>query len=72
MRDATHIDDVFQYHSATAGQKAQYELIRATAKKLAEVILASCPPCADRTDALRKVRESVMTANAAIALRGVI
>jgi hypothetical protein len=40
------------------------------AKNFAEVILANCPSGADRSDAIRKIREARMTANAAIALNG--
>jgi hypothetical protein len=72
MRDATHIDDVFSYHAPTDEQVKSYEQLRAAAKEFARVILHECPACADRTDALRKVREAVMTANAAIALAGKI
>lgn len=46
--------------------------VRAAARDLVEVILTNCPPCADRTAAVRKVREAVMTANASIALDGLI
>lgn len=63
-----NLDDVFSYHPPKPGQPEAYERIRSAAKKLAAEILASCPDCADRAAAIRKVREAVMTANAAIAL----
>jgi len=72
MRDGTHLNDVFSYHSPQGDQAKQYETIRAAARGFAEVILVECPGCADRSDALRKVREAVMTANASIALQGKI
>lgn len=50
---------------------ARYQTIRAAALNLAEVIIASTPPCADQSAAIRKIREAVMTANAAIALGGI-
>lgn len=44
--------------------------IRQAAKYLAEHIIRACPRSADRSAALRKVREAVMTANASIVLEG--
>jgi hypothetical protein len=62
------IETLFTYHPTREGQPQQYEEIRAAAKQFAKVIVANCPPCADTTVAVRKVREAVMVANAAIAL----
>lgn len=61
------LDTLFTYHPPTAEQKLAYEEIRIHGKLLAESILDRCPPCADTSAAIRKVREAVMTANAAIA-----
>lgn len=61
------LESWFTYHSATEEQVAQYQAIRNAAKSLASAIVANCPPSADTTAAIRKVREAVMTANAAIA-----
>lgn len=61
------IDNWFTYHSPTANQIPKYEEIRNAAKQLAEVIIENTPSSADQTAAIRKVREAVMTANAAIA-----
>lgn len=61
------IDSLFTYHSPTPEQQASYQRIREAAKDLAHVIHDSCPSGPDRTAALRKVREAVMTANASIA-----
>lgn len=60
--------DVFSYHAPKADQPERYERIRAKARELAEEIVEVCPPSADRTAAIRKLRECVMTANASIAL----
>jgi hypothetical protein len=62
--------EIFQYHSPSPFQQKSYETIREAAKHFAAVLIANTPQCADRTAALRKVREAVMTANAAIALDG--
>jgi hypothetical protein len=64
------IENIFTYHPPTKDQKLRYEAIREDAKKLAQTIVNQTPPCADQTAAIRKLREAVMTANAAIALDG--
>lgn len=61
------INEWFNYHSPKEDQPQRYEELRETAKQLALKICLNVPPCADRTAALRKLRECVMTANAAIA-----
>lgn len=66
-QSAKEIDSWFKYHSPKGDQSDRYATIRAVAHGFALVIVKSCPPCADRTAALRKLREVVMTANAAIA-----
>lgn len=48
----------------------QYHAIREAGKALAYAILDNAPAGADQTAAIRKVREAVMTANAAIACEG--
>lgn len=68
--DQEKLDDVFSYHKPTEEQVPKYEALRSSAKAFAACILESCPPSADRTASLRKVREAVMTANASIALEG--
>lgn len=62
------VENVFSYHSPKGDQPARYEAIRAAAKSFALVLVANTPKCADRTAAIRKLRECVMTANASIAL----
>jgi hypothetical protein len=62
------IEQWFMYHPPKGDQPARYVEIRDAAKVLALVIEKCCPPSADRTAAIRKLRECVMTANASIAL----
>ena len=62
------LDNVFSYHKPFGDQPQRYEAIRAKAKELATVILLATPKCADQSAAIRKLREAVMTANAAIAI----
>lgn len=64
------LDDTFSYHAPEGDQLERYARIRSKAKEFAAVVLANCPSSADRSAALRKVREAVMTANASIALKG--
>jgi hypothetical protein len=61
------IEELFTYHSPTGNQPELYLAIRNAGKELARVIDKSCPSGPDRTAAIRKVREAVMTANASIA-----
>ena len=64
--------ELFTYHSPTEDDVVKYAAINDAAKNLARVILDSCPPCADQSAAIRKVREARMTANAAIACKGLV
>ena len=57
----------FTYHIPSAGQAANYGALRSAAKAFAYTILAETPSGPDQTTAIRKLRECVMTANAAIA-----
>lgn len=62
-----NLDDVFSYHNDER-RIPHYNAIREAAKEFARAIIKNTPECADRSAALRQVREAVMTANAAIAL----
>lgn len=68
--DEDLIDFLFTYHPPEPGDKDRYDKITAAAKAFAIVILETCPASADRSDAIRKVREARMTANASIACKG--
>jgi hypothetical protein len=61
------IENWFIYHPPVGDQQARYTQLREQAKQFAYTLLELCPPSADRTAALRKLRECVMTANASIA-----
>lgn len=60
----------FKYHPPVGDQAERYESLREAGHAFAMAILMHCPSSADRTDAIRKVREAVMTANASIACGG--
>jgi hypothetical protein len=67
---AEWIEDVFTYHAPDEEQRGKYERLRAAAKEFAKVLAEETPLCADQFAAMRLLRETVMTANAAIALKG--
>ena len=67
-----YIEEAFTYHAPTEDQIESMKQIRNIAMDLAHTIVRECPESADRSAALRKLREVVMTANASIVLEGVI
>lgn len=66
----TSIEELFTYHAPTPSQQEALENIRSCAKTMAHAIDANVPACADQAAAIRLLRECVMTANAAIVLKG--
>lgn len=64
------IDNWFKYHAPSADDLVAYEKLRSAAKSFATAINELCPESADKTAAIRKVREAVMTANASVACKG--
>lgn len=68
--EAALIQNWFIYHAPTSDQLVAYEKLRNAAKDFANAINEIVPDSADKTAAIRKVREAVMTANAAIACGG--
>lgn len=71
--DFEKVEDVFTYHPPESqDQLDAYNQIREAAKAFVYVILRNTPICADQQAAIRLVREGVMTANAAVALKGLV
>lgn len=62
--------NIFTYHPPTPDDQIAYEKVRNAAYEFAVALVECTPPSADQTTAIRKLRECVMTANAAIALKG--
>jgi len=60
----------FTYHAPVDEQVEKYAAIRAAGLEFARIIADNTPASADQTTAVRKIREAVMTANAAIACGG--
>lgn len=67
-----NVDEVVRYHAPDQGQINAHEVLAQSAENFIRAILEMCPPCADQTAAIRKVREAKMTASASIALKGMI
>ena len=64
------IENWFTHHAPSPPQIEAYQVLRERAKQLAYAIYGLCPASADRSAAIRLLRESVMTANASIACGG--
>jgi uncharacterized membrane protein len=60
------IEDMFLYHSWTPEQVRRGEEVRDALKCAVRVIVDNVPPSADRSVAIRKIREARMDANSAI------
>ena len=73
LRSEEHlaIEQLFTYRAPDADQVERIDRIRNAAKALGHIIVENTPKSADRSAAIRKLREAVMTANASIVLRGV-
>lgn len=64
------IAELFRYHAPREDQLPKYDTIRTAARHFAEILMKNTTYGADQSDALRKLRECVMTANASVALDG--
>lgn len=62
------LENTFTYHAPTADEIERMTRIREAAKALAAAIEECLPFCADRTCAIRHVRDAAMTANSGIVL----
>jgi hypothetical protein len=64
------LNELFSYHAPTPETLPKFAAINQAAKNFAEVVLQNCPASADRSAAIRLIRDARMTANAAVALNG--
>ncbi len=62
------LDKIFHIHAMEPEESLKLVKIRSAAIAFAQVVLANTPPCADQDEAIRKIREAVWTANAAVAM----
>jgi hypothetical protein len=65
--DNGEIEKRFTYHPPKGDQAERYQLIRAKAKELADLVAQACPDSREKSLAFTKLEESVMWANASIA-----
>jgi hypothetical protein len=70
MNSEEIVAEFFKYHAPNETTIPKYAAINQAAKNFAEVVLANCPGGADRSAAIRLIRDARMTANASIALNG--
>jgi len=61
------IDNAFIYHAPKGDQVERYQSIRDKGKDLALHIASNCPYSIERDEAIKKLREAIMWANASIA-----
>lgn len=62
------VNQVFKYHAPQSGQSERYEAIRAKARELATLIQLHTPQSREQSTSLTNLQQSVMWANAAIAI----
>lgn len=60
------LDDWFSHHAPQAGQAEKFEAIRTAGKSFAQVVCGCTPPSGHQAAAVRKIREAVYIANAAL------
>jgi hypothetical protein len=63
-----NVNEVFTYHTPKGDQPARYEALRAKARELATLIQDSTPQSREQSVALTNLQQTVMWANAAIAI----
>ena len=68
-RDTEELETIFTYHPPNPGQAKKYVRLRDKGHGLAELISEFVPPSLERIEALRKLQECIMWANAGIARR---
>lgn len=69
---AENVKNIVSYHQPTGQEIDRISAIREATERMITTILLYVPDCADRSAAIRHVREAMMTAIAAIVLGGLI
>lgn len=62
------VEQIFTYHTPFGDQRERYEDLRAEALVFAQQIERQCPPSRERSLAITSLQETVMWANASIAI----
>jgi hypothetical protein len=61
------LENQFMYHIAEGAQPLKFATIRGECLELAQLLVALCPVCEERDEAIRKLNEVMFWANAAVA-----
>ena len=64
------VEEMFTYHPWNEDQIARGSIVRDVLAQAVREIIANVPPSADRTVAIRKIREARMDCNSAITHNG--
>lgn len=62
------VEQVFTYHAPKGDQPQRYESLRQAARDFAQLIEAYCPTSREKSLAFTSLQQTVMWANAAIAI----
>ena len=62
------VENTFKYHAPKGDQPQRYEALREKAKELALLIEKSCPDSREKSLAMTTLQQTVMWANASIAI----
>jgi hypothetical protein len=68
MPPAFDVEKVFTYHAPHGTQPQRYEEIRAKAREFAGLLTTACPESREKSLALTTLQQTVMWANASIAI----
>lgn len=61
------LENIFSHHPPTGTKGLRHDTVRRHALNFAFAIVATCPPSAERSEAVVKIREAMFYANSAIA-----
>jgi hypothetical protein len=64
--EPSQLDDIFEYHAWDENKIIKGRIVRKVLAEAFAQIIENVPPCADRSVALRKLREARMDCNSAI------
>lgn len=64
------LTEMFMHHVPKDGQPELYQAIRAKAREFAALVEETCPASREKSLAITSIQQSMMWANAAIAIHG--
>lgn len=68
MLSDSELNKIFTYHKPFGDQPQRYEGLRSKARELAALISAYCPNSRERSLAITNLQQTIMWANASIAI----